>query len=162
VYQPLERKQAVDSERAEQLDMLLSHSSDEARKYRKLRDELARMTSDIAEVETQLATQLQDSSWVESLSEMATSHDLEVTDYRIGITQTQPTHDETTVEFRCLGSYASICKFLEKAEQLAKTTKLAKLSLCPALNFDRYPLHLTFVLYSDGNSHDTKEKRGVL
>ncbi len=77
-------------------------------------------------------------------------------------TEVLPTHSQTEVDFRCLGSYASICRFLDQAEQLAKTTKLSKFQLGPASGFDQYPIQLTFVLYSDASKHDTKEKRGVL
>ena len=162
VYRPLQAKEAAYRNRTEQLDALSSQTGSEASQNRQLRGRLSEIETAVAQINAQLAAQTHDPAWVESITELASSVDLEISNYQIGVTETLPTHTQTAVDISCLGSYDSICRFLEKAEQLTKTTKLSKFKLGPAINLDRYPIQLTFVLYSEGQTHDTKEKRVVL
>ena len=162
VLLPLQQKQAEYSARSEQLDMLLVNTGTEASDYRRLRDELASMNDSVAEMHRQLAGQSSETAVIEQLSQLASDVDLEVLDYQVGLTQSLPSHSQTSVDFRCHGSYASICRFLQKAEQLTRTTKLSKFELNAKEKSHGYPIQLTFVLYSGGKSHDTKESRGAL
>jgi len=162
VYWPLEGRQADAVTRVGQLDALLLRAGSEGREYRGLRDKLASLETLVAETQAELTVENSETTVLERLNKIATDFELVVEDYEVGQTKRLMTHQETNVEFRCLGSYASICRFLEVAEKLTKTTKLAKFELNESKNFDGYPIQLTFVLYSRGESHDTKEKRGVL
>ncbi len=162
VFQPLRQSQADHVARVEQIDKLLVHTGTEENEHRQLRTQLREMKESVAKLHHQLASDASEASVIEDLSRLAADVDLEVLDYQIGLTQSLPTHSQTEIEFRCHGSYASICQFLQKAEQLTKTTKLSKFELNSGKNSDQYPIQLTFVLYSEGKSHDTKEKRGIL
>ncbi len=162
VYQPLQRKQAEHVSRTEQLDRLLVRTGTEGSEYRQLRNELSEMKESVEKLRLHLASHSSETGVIETLSGIAAEVDLEILDFQIGLTESLLTHSQTEVEFRCHGSYASICRFLEKAEQLTKTTKLSKFELQSEENSRGYPIQLTFVLYSEGQSHDTKEKRGTL
>jgi Tfp pilus assembly protein PilO len=140
----------------------LLQSGAEGREYRRLRDQLADMTESIGKLHAQLQSPQHEAAFVAELRGMADGVDLEIVNTQIGVTKTLPTHSQREVALDCYGSYASICQFLQQAEQFAKTTKLSKFALSATDNSDRYPIQLTFVLYSEGNSHDTKQKRGVL
>ncbi len=162
VFRPLQHKQEEHTARSEQLDLLLIQTGTEASEYRGLHKQLADMKDSVAEMHRQLAGQASETSVIEELSSIAAEVDLEVLDYQVGLTQSLPSHSQTEVEFRCHGSYASICRFLQKAEHLTKTTKLSTFELSSEKKSHGYPIQLTFVLYSEGKSHDTKERRGTL
>ena len=162
IYQPLQRKQATHIDRTEQLEQLLSQSGTDGREYRQLRALLTKMQGSLADLRQEHNIDPQAETWIDSIRRVAAKADLKVLDSQIGETTTSPTHSQTEIEFRCLGSYASICQFLEQAEQLTRTVKLSNLELEAGEKSNEYPVQLTFVLYSKGKSHDTKEKRGVL
>lgn len=142
--------------------MLLVKTGTEGSDYHRLHKQLEEMKETVAELHSQLSDHPSESATIADLSDLATKVGLVVLDYSIGSTESQQTYSQTEVEFRCHGSYASICKFVQQAEQLTKTTKLSKFELHSGENSHAYPIQLTFVLYSEGESHDTKEKRGVL
>ena len=161
VYQPLECKNVERTERSEQLDVLLVQTGPVGGQYRRLRSELAKMKTSVAELESQFEGAQSGEEVIENISQLATDVNLEILDYQIGLAESLPTHSQIEVAFRCRGAYASICRFLEKTEHLTKTTKLSKFELDSSSNSGSYPIQLTFVLYSEAKSHDTKERRGV-
>jgi Tfp pilus assembly protein PilO len=162
VYRPLENGKLQAQDRVAQVSQLLLRSGSEAAQYRALRNQLDAMQQAVAQVQAHLREEGSSKKVVENLSKIAQAADLHVLDYQVGPPNPQATHTETELQFRCLGSYASICKFLDQAEQFAKTTKLATFALDARRNNQSYPIQLTFVLYSEGPSNDTTEKRGVL
>ncbi|MGI9427243.1 MAG: type 4a pilus biogenesis protein PilO [Bythopirellula sp.] len=162
VYQPLKQKQADYTSQSEQLDFLLLKTGTEANDYRRLRNELQETNQTVVELRRQLADQVSETALIDQLRQLAATVDLQIVDYQVGLTSSLPTHSQTELELSCHGSYDSICRFLQQAEQLTKTTKLSKFELKTDDNLPHYPIQVTFVLYSDGNSNDTKEKRGVL
>ncbi len=162
VYQPLLSKQAGHVSRSEQLDLLLVKTGTEGAEYRRLRNQLSEMKASITKLHRHLSDHPSESTVIEELNGIAEDVGLEVLDYQIGLTEEQLSYSQTEIEFRCHGSYASICRFLQQAEQLTETTKLSKFELTSEVNSRGYPIQLTFILYSEGQSHDTKEKRGVL
>lgn len=162
VYKPLQSKQAKNETRLEQVSNLLQHSGSEGAEYRRLRNQLDEMKQVVKELQAHLAEDSSPQEVVEQLGEIASAANLRIVDYQIGLTDSKPTHSRTEVEFSCLGSYASICNFLDQAEQLTKTTKLSRFELEAKNKSRHHPIQLTFVLYSEGKSNDRKDKRGVL
>lgn len=162
IHQPLERKQQADAARIEQLGQLLKKNGTEAKEYRSLQSQLSQMRQAVAEVHDQLTDNVSSDDVLSSLQQLAAELDLEVLNYQVSPPQHHQQHTLSKIELSCNGSYASICNFLNKAEQLAKVTKLTKFGLDAEAKNQSYPIQLTFVLYSDGESNDTKEKRGVL
>ncbi len=162
VYQPLQRRQAEHRARTEQLKQLLVNTGTEAVEYRDLSNRLSKMKKTVENLHRQLADHASETMVIEELSGIAAEVNLEVLDYQVGLTKSLPTHSQTEVDFRCHGSYASICRFLEKAEHLTRTTKLSKFELKSEKNSRSYPIQMTFVLYFEGKSHDTKEGREIL
>jgi len=162
IYQPLQRKHAGHVSRTEQLDLLLVRTGTKGAEYRQLRNRLSEMKAKVTKLRSQLANHPSESKVIEELSDIADEVGLEVLDYQIGLKEEQQSFSQIEIEFRCHGSYASICQFLQQTEQLTETTKLSKFELNSEMNSRGYPIQLTFVLYSEGQSHDTKEKRGVL
>lgn len=162
VYQPLVEKREQNVSRAEQIDRLLQSHSSEGSDYRRLRSQLEEMKGAVAELHSQLAQELSEEALLADISEIAAESDLQILDYQVGSPKSLLTHSITEIGFSCHGSYASICKFLEKAEQITKIAKLSKFELESSENSYSYPIQLTFVLYSEGKSNDTREKRGVL
>ena len=162
VHQPLQRKQARHRARTEQLKQLFVNTGTEAVEYRDLNSRLNEMKKTVENLHRQLADHASETRVIEELSSIAAEVDLDVLDYQVGLTKSLPTHSQTEVEFRCHGSYASICQFLEKAEQLTRTTKLSRFELKAERNSRSYPIQMTFVLYFEGKSHDTRERRELL
>ncbi len=161
VFKPLDNSKEQYLSRTEQLDALLQSNASEVGDYRRLRSQLDEMKHSVAELHSQLAEEFTEESLLARLNEIAAVSGIQILDHQIGEPQTLLTHSLTEVEFHCHGSYDSICRFLEQAEQITKIARLSKLELDPRDNSRSYPVQLTFVLYSGGKSNDKREKRGV-
>ncbi len=162
VFKPLDNSKEQYISRTEQLGALLQSNASQGSEYRRLRAQLDEMKQSVAELHAQLAQEFTEESLLAKLGEIATESAVQILDHQIGQPQTLLTHSLTEVEFNCHGSYDSICRFLEQAEQITKIARLSKLELDPRDNSRSYPIQLTFVLYSEGKSNDKREKRGVL
>lgn len=162
VYRPLDQRREQSVGRMEQLDRLLSKQGNQGSEYRRLRTQLDRMKQSVAELHSQLSEEFSQETLLAEINELAGKSNIQILDYQVGAPERLMTHSMTEVEFSCHGSFASICKFLQEAEQITKVAKLSKLELISRDNSDGYPIQLTFVLYSEGKSNDTREKRGVL
>ena len=162
IYRPYDQREEQAASRIEQLDLLLSKQGAQGSEYRRLRKQLDGMKRSVAELHAQLGEEFSKDALLAAISELAEEMNVQILDYQVGTPQRLLTHSLTEVEFSCHGSFASICKFLEEAEQIAKVAKLSKFELVSRDNSTSYPIQLSFVLYSEGQSNDTREERGVL
>ena len=162
VYQPLLEKQDAHGSRAEQLSRLQTSQGTETNEFIQLREQLETMQQSVSDLHRQLSKDHSEESLLADIQAIAADSDLQVIKHQFGERQNFSTHAITYVEFQCAGSYDSICRFLQQAEQITKTAKLSNLELQSANNSQSYPIQLTFVLYSEGESNDTRERREVL
>ena len=148
--------------RIAQLETLMANPGEAARDYRELRSAVSLVQTQIAEVQSDYLEAVDPATVMQQLTSLAREQRLEVFDYDISAPKALDTHVQTEIELHCRGSYASICRFLDQAEQLTCVTKLSSLEIDSSGNSELYPVELTFVLYSKVESHDREDKRGVL
>ncbi len=158
----MERRQGERVDRTKQLGTLLLQSKSVRNGHQELRDRLGAMQKSVHDLRGSFSTKQPERAFLKEVHRVAESTELQISDYQVGLKKSLPTHSQTEVQFRCNGSYASVCQFLEQIKHLTKTTKLSRFRLDAETNLEVYPIQLTFVLYSEAQSHDTKEKRGVL
>lgn len=161
-YHPLVNKQEEHRLRTEQLNTLLQQSREALQKHRQLQKQLHALQEKIPAARRRLPNESFEAEFVSQVSNIAKSVDLQIVDYQQGTVQKAATHSKAEVQFRCHGSFASICHFLHEVSQLTRITKISKFDLKTEKNSHRYPFQVTFVLYYGVPSNDTSETRGVL
>jgi len=158
VYCQLHERSVADYERAEQLQLLLASSSQVQRVQRPLREELSKLELEVAAIRGRLPDTFDKTAFVREVCEAADATALQVLDYRLSAPQLGPSFSSTEVSLVCTGSFASICRFLQEIDQLARVTEISKLDLASEINSDEYPFQVTFVLYYGAKSHDRKRE----
>ena len=126
------------------------------------RVELEKLEIETASMRSRLPQDLQKSQFESSLRNAAAT-----TAFKFGAAQWKPsattsTHSRAEVTVTGNGSFASICKFLNEINQLARITKISSLALETSNESASYPLEVTFVLVYGIESNDTDRTGGVL
>jgi len=162
LYQPLVHKQEDHRLRSDQLSSLINQSRGVQRDHRQLRKQFNTLQEKIAATRHRLPSESLEAEFVSQIGDVAESMDLRILDYQQVAAQEAPSHSKTEVQFRCNGSFASICHFFHEVSQFARITKISAFDIQSDLNSNHYPFRVTFVLYYGVPSHDTSETRGVL
>lgn len=158
-YRPLVAQGAEYESRIAQLRMLQDQAGPVHREHRLLRARLADMRRAVASVRDRSAAEPVVVEFVSDLRDAANRLGLEVTDHHTAPARTLATHSEAELDVRCVGDYATICRFLHEAESLARLVKITNLTIRPPASDGRQPVEITFVLYYGLASNDTDEKR---
>ncbi|MCA9230679.1 MAG: type 4a pilus biogenesis protein PilO [Planctomycetales bacterium] len=162
VYLRLAEQGETHAIRAEQLQKLLATAESVRDNHRSFRIELEKLEIETASMRSRLPQDLQKSQFESSLRNAAAT-----TAFKFGAAQWKPsattsTHSRAEVTVTGNGSFASICKFLNEINQLARITKISSLALETSNESASYPLEVTFVLVYGIESNDTDRTGGVL
>ena len=159
IYRPLNLRQAEHVARYEQLVMLTAHAEKIQRQHTALRRELASLIQVADAARGRLPSEAREDAFVSDVRRIAAETQVELNDHRLEPPQRFVTHSQTAIRCDCTASYASICRFLQQVEQLARITKIARLELQSRDNSGVYPFQITFVLYYGVPANDTNERR---
>lgn len=157
VYCQLHDQKRLDTERSEQLSLLLASSAEVQREQVPLRQELKKLQESIASTRSRLPNELQEKEFIGQLNKTAQQTGLEIMNHRITAVRPGSSISSAEIRFHCNGSYASICKFLNEVHQIARVTEISKLDLESEINSSGYPFQVTFVLYYGAESNDTEK-----
>jgi Tfp pilus assembly protein PilO len=162
VLKPLVDHEHVCEQRIVQLEALLAKSPKVRQENRAFHAELASLKHSVEETQRRLPPQLCEHEFVEQVRLVATKAGVEVGDYQMGLITELESYSQAELSFQCKGSYASICRFLDEIDHLARITEISNLQIESADNFHSYPIQVTFVLYFGGATHDRSMKGRVL
>jgi len=154
VYNPLVEANEHRSQRITQLERLLSASTEVEQQHEALRQELRTLKHSVETTHRRLPSDLQEGEFISEVQEIANSVGLEIEDYHLGEWEELANYSKAEVSLQCRGSYASICKFLDAIDHLARITEISTLELASHHNFESYPVYVTFVLYYGATAHD--------
>jgi Tfp pilus assembly protein PilO len=159
---PLRDNSAACEQRISQLDAMLAQSTKVQADHRNLNAELASLKESVAETQRRLPKELHEHEFLDQVREIASSTGIELGEYQLGIVQELASYSKAELSFQCFGSFASICRFLDKIDHLTRITEISRLQIESTDNFNRYPVEVTFVLYFGGGKHDRNMRGDVL
>lgn len=162
VWTPVGQRRELSEQRINQLDQMLKRSPQVRKENEAHRAELASLKSSVEETQRRLPKELREHEFLEQARSIAASTGLELRDYQMGAIEQMESYSKASLTFQCHGSFASICRFLNEIDHLARITEVSSLQIESADNFNHYPLQVTFVLYFGGTSHDRSRRGDVL
>lgn len=162
VLKPLIESEQVCRQRIGQLETLLVRAPKVRQENRAFNAELASLKHTVEETQRRLPSELREHEFVEQIRAVAADSNMNIGDYQLGLTTELESYSQTELTLQCTGSYASICRFLDKIDHLARITEISNLQIESNDNFHSYPVQVTFVLYFGGVTHDRSMKGDVL
>jgi Tfp pilus assembly protein PilO len=162
VWKPISERRQLCEQRITQLEQLLKRSPQVRKENQTHRAELASLKKSVEETQRRLPQELREHEFLEQARAIAGKTGVEMKDYQMGAVEQMESYSRAQLTFQCHGSFASICRFLDEIDHLARITEVASLEIESADNFNRYPLQVTFVLYFGGASHDRSRRGDVL
>ena len=152
-------------ERSQQIDRLVRLSTTAepvAREHRQLLERRNTLTAAITGVSQRMPPLAPATEFINQVTQLARTFELEVVQCTAGAPQTTATHATVEVTCKFNGSFANTCKYLAAIDQLPQIAKVSSLEMKTAGNSDAYPVQATFQLYYQPKRHDTKEERAAL
>lgn len=162
VISPYVRQCDLDQRRSDQLIELGNRADAVRTKHRQLKAELVTLQKSVEDTLQRLPAASEEYQFVAQVEEVAQANRVEITNSMIGNVERGESLSRAYVTFECIGSFASICRFLDGIDHLTRLTEVARLEIEPGENLQRYPFQATFVLYFTGNSHDRTMRGGIL
>lgn len=162
VYDRLMIRAESDSQRIEQLTSLMSESAEVQRKNRDLQQELRELESTVAAIRERLPHDMHQEVFAKELNRLAHEAGLQKLEFHWGATEVTPNSTQAQLRLECDGSYASICNFLDKVNQLNQITDIAHLQLEADPGSRNRPFQVTFVLYYGVDPAESDKNKGVL
>lgn len=107
----------------------------------------AELTSKQVEFRARLPQEAREEDFLAQIARLARKVDLEIRDYRPVRVEHQSDYSEVEIELRCLGSYESICQFLDQISEIPRLTSLIRLKVQTANEKSEYPIQLNFSAY---------------
>jgi Tfp pilus assembly protein PilO len=162
VAMPLHERHELSESRMTQLQLMLSKSNQIHHEHEELHGELASLKKSVEETQKRLPRELGEGEFLEQVRQVAVRTGIELGEYQLGTTEQLESYSKAELTFHCHGNYASICRFLDEIDHLARLTEVSNLQIESADNFNRYPFQVSFVLYFGGSNHDRSMRGDVL
>jgi len=150
------------SDRTKQLSALLRTAPEVHIQHQRQQEEFEQLKQQTTAMRGRLPSLLGKEEFESSTKKIASTVGLFIKNTNWSDSIQGSSHSSAEFKISGNGSYASICKFLNEINQLARITKVSSLRLGSGQDSAQYPVDITFVLVYGVNSHDTEEKGGTL
>ncbi len=151
---PLAASRAAAESRVDQLEALLARAPQVQHEHQTLRASLAELKESVATTHQRLPSEMREHEFLDQVRTAAQTTGIELGEYQLGTVEDLASYSKVELTFACEGSFASICRFLDQIDHLARIAEVSNLQIQSADNFNRYPHQVTFVLYFGGAAHD--------
>jgi Tfp pilus assembly protein PilO len=162
VLKPLSQRQELCQQRISQLQGMLLKAPEVRKDNVAYRAELASLKQSIEDTQRRLPPELREQEFIDQMRQIAAKSGVEFGAYQMGSITQLASYSQAELTLQCKGSYASICRFLDEIDQIARITEISNLQIEAGDNFHTYPLQVTFVLYFGGSTHDRNMRGEVL
>ncbi len=147
LHGPSTQSIASTSERIDELAMFVRNVPVMREQHQKATEKLNEVTTRIAEVRARVPREADAGEFLKQLTQVATSEQLEIKDFTPGKPEEKDGYAEMQVTLRGVGSYASICRFVDKLSKMKRLSKVKDLTLSAEGNASEYPMTATLVIY---------------
>ncbi len=161
-FVPLVDDQQLCDQRITQLESLLAKAPQVQAEHQQRTVELASLKESVVETQRRLPSELREHEFLDQVRAAASKTGIELGEYHLGAIEELASYSKANLTFACHGSFASICRFFNEIDHLARITEISNLQIETTENFKRYPLQVTFVLYFGGATHDRNMRGEVL
>lgn len=147
IYQPTLRERARLADELESLESLAAQSDEIMATNKRLREDLARMESQLTSMLERIPESPREADFLAQISELADDVGLQIVDYRPGTISELSKYNRMQVNLTSRGSYASICRFLNRLSRMSRLCRVTKLVIDAKQQEPPYRVEMTLAVY---------------
>jgi Tfp pilus assembly protein PilO len=147
LWQPAHAHSLEASAEIARLDELLKSAVDiraEARDVRRKIDEAEARNLQLA---ARVPAAPHEADFLGQMTALAHAVELEIHDYRPGVVRLLEKHGEMEVQFNAQGTYAALCQFLHRTEELPRLCRITRLEIKTPPSGDKIQIDITLLIY---------------
>jgi Tfp pilus assembly protein PilO len=135
------------SARIMELQMLIQNAPVMRIQHRTATDKLGEVTTRISEVQSRVPLDADAGEFLKQVTQLASAEQFAIKDFTPDKPQDRNGYAEMQVTLKGNGSYASICRFLDRLSKLKRLSKVKDLTLSAEGDANEYPMTATLVIY---------------
>jgi len=147
VHRPLVTSAADDADRSQQLTELLDDSQSVFKENRAVSLELTSLTAQIDVIHQRIPTTAAESDYHAAVAQVAQQEGVQIIEHNRGQATTHVDCSELNVQLKCIGDYASICRFVDRLQKLPRIATVSQFTLQTVEGHTQYPVEISLVLY---------------
>lgn len=146
VHGTLRQRHEAQHGRIEALEVLLRDHAQVHAQHRRLTGKLQGLNSQIETIRRRVPSTPMEADFLSTASTIAEEERVAIQDFRRESTLEYEDYSEATVVIRGTGSYASLCRFLDRIGKLERVSTVRKMSLKSGVRDSGYPFEVTYAL----------------
>ena len=115
--------------------------------HRKVSERVSEVTTRIAEIQRRVPREADAGEFLKAVTELASEEHLAIKDFHPEPPENRSGYAERQITLKGVGSYASICSFLDRLSKLKRLSKVRGLTLTAEGDASEYPMTATLVIY---------------
>jgi Tfp pilus assembly protein PilO len=147
VHAPAIEHVAATSAQIEELRLSVKNAPIAREHHQKVSAKLFAVRDRIAAIQRRVPQDAEAGTFLKAVTELATQEQLAIKDFHPEKPTSRNGFAEMQVTLKGIGSYASICKFLDRLSKLTRLSKVKDLTLSAADDAGQYPMTATLVIY---------------
>jgi Tfp pilus assembly protein PilO len=143
------------SARIQELTLLIENAPIMREQHQKASKALNEVTTTIAGVQRRVPRDADAGEFLKELTDVASAEGLAIKDFTPDKPVNRNGYAELQVTLKGSGSYASICRFVDRLARLKRLSKVNDLTVTAEGNADEYPMTATLVIFFGLRGKDT-------
>ncbi len=143
------------SARIEELRLSVENAPVAREQHQKLSEKLREVTTRIADVRRRVPHEANAGEFLNEITQLANAEQLAIKDFQPAKSENKHGYAEMQVTLKGAGSYASICKFIDRLSKLTRLSKVKNLTLSAGDGANEYPMTATLVIFFGLQGKDT-------
>jgi len=147
VRAPSKNAVANNSARIEELKLSIQNAPIMREQHHKVTEKLKEVTTRISDVQARVPLDADAGEFLKQVTQLASTEHLAIKDFTPEKPENRNGYAEMQITLKGAGSYASICRFLDRLSKLKRLSKVKDLSLSAEGDASEYPMSATLVIY---------------
>jgi len=147
IWQPLYAGSEQAMVEIARLDELLKSAGEIRAEARDIRRQIDEAQTRGVRLAARVPTAPHEADFLGQMTELAHQVELEINDYRPGVVRLLEKHGEMEVQFSAQGTYAAICRFLHRTEELPRLCRITRLDIKAPQTGDKTQIDMTLLIY---------------
>jgi Tfp pilus assembly protein PilO len=146
VHCPLAHLEAQQQLHVDELQTLLLENANVHSTHRELRETVTTLDSQIAAVRRRIPNEPLEATFLSDATSIAQEEELLIDNFRRLSIERLPEYSEVDVVISGRGSYAGICRFIDRVSQLARLSTVRRCSIKTDVSATSYPFEVVYSL----------------
>ena len=147
MWQPAHAQSEEAAVEIARLDELLKSAGEIREAAREIRRQIDEAEARGVRLAARVPTAPHEAEFLGQMTKLAHEVELEINDYRPGVARLLEKHGEMEVQFSAQGTYAALCRFLHRTEELPRLCRITRLDIKAPQTGDKTQIDMTLLIY---------------